>query len=307
MARGITEPDVHRACDALLLAGERPTIERVRLSLGRGSPNTVSPMLDAWFRQLGPRLQGADHRAQLPGVPEDVAQALAQCWHLALGKATQAMEQRLVEGLAALTAERDAAHEQARAAQAERQRSDTALAQLQAHSQALQLRLEEEGRHLVACSTERDLARRQVLELQTTLRAAEAQREADAARWRQDVEAAHVRANGAERRAALEIDSERGLRSRAERRADALERKLDSELQQGRQALARHATELAEAQAQAQRAEEGARTARAQAALVPALQQRVAELQSATRPSRPTGRTRVPAKSKPPRRTLRAA
>ncbi|WP_368859848.1 DNA-binding protein, partial [Escherichia coli] len=47
MATGITEVDVWRASDALLLEGARPTIERVRQKIGRGSPNTVSPHLES--------------------------------------------------------------------------------------------------------------------------------------------------------------------------------------------------------------------------------------------------------------------
>ena len=45
-SRGIQEADVFAAADALLAEGQRPTIERVRLKIGRGSPNTVSPMLE---------------------------------------------------------------------------------------------------------------------------------------------------------------------------------------------------------------------------------------------------------------------
>ena len=56
--RGIQEEDVFRAADALLAEGLRPTIERVRLKIGRGSPNTVSPMLERWFASLGERLAG---------------------------------------------------------------------------------------------------------------------------------------------------------------------------------------------------------------------------------------------------------
>lgn len=58
MARGITEADVLEAADALLARGERPTIERVRLELGRGSPNTVNRHLDAWWISLAQRVQG---------------------------------------------------------------------------------------------------------------------------------------------------------------------------------------------------------------------------------------------------------
>lgn len=41
MARGITELDFHQAADSVVLAGERPTVERIRAVLGTGSPNTV--------------------------------------------------------------------------------------------------------------------------------------------------------------------------------------------------------------------------------------------------------------------------
>jgi hypothetical protein len=42
MTRGITKDDVWVAADAVLVQGQRPTIERVRQQLGRGSPNTVN-------------------------------------------------------------------------------------------------------------------------------------------------------------------------------------------------------------------------------------------------------------------------
>ena len=50
---GIRETDVWDAADALLLEGARPTIERIRQKAGRGSPNTVGPYLDTWFKGLG--------------------------------------------------------------------------------------------------------------------------------------------------------------------------------------------------------------------------------------------------------------
>lgn len=59
MARGVTEQDVFTAADQLLARGERPTIERVRLEIGRGSPNTINPLLDAWWSSLSKRLAGA--------------------------------------------------------------------------------------------------------------------------------------------------------------------------------------------------------------------------------------------------------
>ena len=47
MERGITEEDVRGAADAIVGRGERPTIDRIRAELGRGSPNTVNRHLDA--------------------------------------------------------------------------------------------------------------------------------------------------------------------------------------------------------------------------------------------------------------------
>lgn len=77
LPRGITQSDVSHAADSLLRAGERPTIERIRARMGRGSPNTINPMLDAWWKTLGSRLDAgpaAFHR--LPEVVAHVAESL---------------------------------------------------------------------------------------------------------------------------------------------------------------------------------------------------------------------------------------
>jgi hypothetical protein len=81
MARGVPQDEVFQAADALLAAGERPTVERVRLALGRGSPNALAPVLERWWAQLAQRLA---QRLTLPGVPEAVGAAFAQAWEAAL-------------------------------------------------------------------------------------------------------------------------------------------------------------------------------------------------------------------------------
>ena len=68
-SRGIQYEDVAQAADALLQEGSRPTIERIRLRLGRGSPNTVSPMLEQWFAGLGQRLGGVVPMSSDNAVP----------------------------------------------------------------------------------------------------------------------------------------------------------------------------------------------------------------------------------------------
>nr|WP_241775236.1 DNA-binding protein [Pseudomonas corrugata] len=46
------------AAGAVLARGERPTVERVRLELGRGSPARVGNLLDQWWDRLAQRLRG---------------------------------------------------------------------------------------------------------------------------------------------------------------------------------------------------------------------------------------------------------
>ena len=77
MARGITETDVWTASDSLLLEGARPTIERVRQKIGRGSPNTVSPYLDSWFKNLGGRIKDPGAFSAPQGVPDPRLQMIA--------------------------------------------------------------------------------------------------------------------------------------------------------------------------------------------------------------------------------------
>lgn len=136
--RGVQTADVWDAADAVLMAGQRPTIERVRQKLGRGSPNTVAPMLEAWFAQLGQRLGtmsgGSAGNAAVPGAmttpgqPQppatvlDMAQAL---WDTALGQARQAAQLQWESAQAELAQQRS----QLTADRAELERERQTLAQ----------------------------------------------------------------------------------------------------------------------------------------------------------------------------------
>jgi uncharacterized coiled-coil protein SlyX len=74
-------------------AGERPTIEKVREKLGTGSPNTINPLLDAWWKKLSGRLDAGP--AALHRLPESVAHAAEALWMQALdaGRRRAAQEQ----------------------------------------------------------------------------------------------------------------------------------------------------------------------------------------------------------------------
>jgi len=55
---GVTQADVDRAAEALLRAGTRPSVEKIRAQIN-GSPNTIAPLLDAWWARLAARVQAA--------------------------------------------------------------------------------------------------------------------------------------------------------------------------------------------------------------------------------------------------------
>ena len=92
--RGVTASDVSHAADTLLRLGERPTIEKVRQKIGKGSPNTINPLLDAWWKTLSARLDSGP--AALHRLPESVAHVAEALWMQALeeGKRRATLEQR---------------------------------------------------------------------------------------------------------------------------------------------------------------------------------------------------------------------
>ncbi|MBE1161569.1 DNA-binding protein [Dyella acidiphila] len=102
MASGVPETDVFKAADAVLARGERPTVERVRLELGRGSPARVGQLLEQWWERLAQRLKG---HALLPNLPGEVAQAFSDTWRLALAQAAIVAHAALAEEQNALFAE----------------------------------------------------------------------------------------------------------------------------------------------------------------------------------------------------------
>lgn len=101
MARGITQDQVNAASDALVAAGDRPTVEKVRAALGTGSPNTVTRMLDTWRGGLAERLQNV---LNLPELPPEAGQAMTALWQLAVDHAERLLQARIATERAALAA-----------------------------------------------------------------------------------------------------------------------------------------------------------------------------------------------------------
>src|SRR5579863_2563835 len=80
--RGVRQADVSHAADTLLRSGERPTVEKIRACLGSGSPNTIGPLLDVWWKHLSARLDSGP--AAFHRLPETVAHVAEALWMQAL-------------------------------------------------------------------------------------------------------------------------------------------------------------------------------------------------------------------------------
>lgn len=143
MAVGVPENDVFAAADAVLARGERPTVERVRLELGRGSPARVGGLLDQWWARLAERLKG---ETRLPALPAEVSQAFVAVWQQAIHLAQGMVEQALTEQRQVLIAERErvaAVEDQARqdAAQFRQQAAEALAGRQSAESRLADLEL----------------------------------------------------------------------------------------------------------------------------------------------------------------------
>ena len=101
MPKGITQEQVNSAADALIAAGEKPTVEKIREALGTGSPNTVTRMLEVWRGSLAQRLQEV---MTLPDMAPDVGQAFVKVWRLAVTHAETLARAALTEDQNALFA-----------------------------------------------------------------------------------------------------------------------------------------------------------------------------------------------------------
>lgn len=275
MATGITQEDVWKAADALLLEGARPTIERVRQKIGRGSPNTVSPYLDTWFKGLGARIghaegfaaagspsgEGRGHPSQ-PGLPPLVAEAAEKLW-LAARKAADAELEQEAGRLRAesdrqrerLAQERQAVQEQAQRLQARENDLQEAIAMLKSQLHAAEARA-----HGLAQEQQRTLER-----LEETASQVRQSRQAHdrLVEQMQSERAAHAaeraradeRARAQETRWLNELDAAREAArrlqqqlERAAKAADARQEKMSEALAQSRHAALQ--AEAARAQAQ---------------------------------------------------------
>lgn len=220
--RGVQMEEVWAAADTVLSLGERPTIERVRQQLGRGSPNTVGPMLDGWYGSLAKRLQSPVDAVEQDGVaevplPAPVVRAAKIIW----GRALQHADERATAQFT------DARRELRMQAETLRQAQDVLAQETQrladrseAYDLAMQARdaqIAEMGR--LVQELQQQLAGSQEMLATSRSECKQLRMEADAGRRRQEE---------------MEVNH-RGERTRLEERAQAQERRLNAEVDRARQ------------------------------------------------------------------------
>lgn len=233
--RGVQQEEVWAAADQLVGDGLRPTIERVRLKMGRGSPNTVSPMLDAWFSSLGARLGiGAEAQHLADDLPVAVRQCANKLWETAAAAARELANQQL------LTAQR--AVDELRVSLELRERD---LAQRQ---QSLQERQSAQDELI-------ELTRSQVTDLSSRLAQAilvSRQRDAEIEALQQKLAYQEVQRLADQRRIDEQLQHHAQERGKLQESATLTERRLMTELDRERQESKRLKSKLEQSQVQAE-------------------------------------------------------
>lgn len=267
MAVGVPEADVYAAADRVLERGERPTVERVRLELGRGSPARVGQLLESWWDALAKRLAG---ETRLPDLPKTASAAFTELWRVATDEARSQLETAMEQRREALDAESaqwarektefisqlERADSERLAAIEARGRSDARLEDLQRLLAQHETQHADDVRRLEVMGTRVEVLEHERRELVQRLAAREA-----AAAQERDAATSHLRA--VEDRANVEIDRARqeakALRARVEhleQQAAHLAEASRLRESEARQALARSEQAVAEQRARVKALEE---------------------------------------------------
>ncbi|KZC24023.1 integrase [Rhodanobacter thiooxydans] len=228
MRTGISQEQVNAAADALVAAGNKPTVEKVRAALGTGSPNTVTRMLDTWRSGLAERLQKVLH---LPELPPEAGQAMTALWQLAIEHAERLLQARMAADRAALAANETRLTEERTRWAATLAEAETAIAQARTRQELAEHACANlDGQLRDSHALREDLLQQRdrlqaMVDRQTgELEALQAERTAHLAATEQERErtAAHVR--GIEDRAHQEIDRARQETKQWQHRHEAAER-----------------------------------------------------------------------------------
>ncbi len=228
MARGITENDVWIAADALLLEGARPTIERVRQKIGRGSPNTVSPHLDTWFKHLGARIKDPRVFSAPPDIPDPVVQVARHLWEAAQSESRRDFDERLKKALEAAETNLQTEKERATIARAAAAEATDRASRSETERDKCAALFDQERLIRVEAEARLSQTKTQIADFKESVERISTELSEVRLAARGEIAAALERSAGVEKRAALQIDEERTARAKADRLADTIGRKLQA-------------------------------------------------------------------------------
>lgn len=272
MVVGVPETDVFAAADRVLARGERPTTERVRAELGRGSPARVGQLLEQWWDALAKRLAG---EVQLPELPPAVAEAFKAVWVTAnehgmqlAQAAVAATAAQLAQDQAHLAEERAEAQRAVDAARMAQATAETAAQTAEARLGDLQRLLDQQITQQAELIATRDALSNRSAHLEQAVAAARAGLDEQRQVASQEREALQQHIRATEERAHLEVDRARMDAKELRSQLAALQREHAAADKQYRQ-------QLDAARATLTRAE---RDTAAQQARADALEQQLARL-----------------------------
>ena len=304
MAVGVPEQEVFAAADRVLARGERPTVERVRAELGRGSPARVGSLLETWWEALAQRLAG---ETRLPELPPAVAEAFRAAWASAIEHGTALAQAaiadtagQLAQERAQLAADRDQWQAAVAAAQAAEREARQAAAVVEARLRDRQAQIEQLSAALREAQDQRDTVQARLAALESALEASRQTLATQAERARQErvdlqehIRAVEDRAHADVDQARQELKAVRLQLQTVERAASDAARRHSRDLAEARAALAMAQQELV---AERARAETLAAQLQALGDLPAALQATLAQVGKQAR--RSPARKRIPRPSK---------
>jgi chromosome segregation ATPase len=228
-ARKATQENVSRACRELVAAGQKPTVDAVRLRIGGGSPNDVSPMIKKWKTDT---LASKDPAPQITLDPS-IANLIAQHMAAYAANAAHAAEERAAE-----------AEENVRSLADAGQLLEHRVAQLQARLDASQAQVQQMAGQLAERGQELELVRDEARAAVDSSEAKVMAERAAAEAIRQELARAQIRAESVPvLEKALAVANE-DLKNLAEHLANAQKSAAVSE---ARSTAAQHRAEQAEA------------------------------------------------------------
>jgi Plasmid replication region DNA-binding N-term len=179
---GVSQSDVSHAADSLLRTGERPTAEKVRAKIGRGSFGTLGPLLDAWWKTLSSRLDSGP--AAFHRLPETVAHVAEALWMQALEETRRRLliEQRDTARIAELDKQR--LEVRSHVLTLREGELDSRLRDRDRTIEELNLRLRELAGILRKEQATRDVLSRQIVELQSASKPIKRRRQKKHKVWR---------------------------------------------------------------------------------------------------------------------------